>query len=606
MKTFLVTILFIISVSILAFTHPRDIVPTKGVSNTLIYFKKQSELFAASTANLQLKISQIKSDSPVSVQQAKEALKTCRQYYKTIEFFLNYFLFSSSGFYNQPNKVEVEEPFMEYHEPVGLQVIEALLYDDQAASKKQELSDQVMLVHSSATDLNALLYNLKIDDRQIVESIRLELVRIITLGITGFDTPESKTGIAESGYAMQAMKANLSPFLSQKSNEADSVKKYLDAGIKLLFAHNNFDSFDRIQFLIASALPLQFHLNLLIKKEKLQLNTNGILNYDAKNLFSADAITLHTLTDNNSALVRLGQKLFFEKGLSGNASRSCASCHQPEKYFTDGLPKSLTLDGKSTIQRNAPTLFYAADQYLQFWDGRAKNLDEQINAVLLNPVEMNGDHQLILKWLRREKEYHPLFENAFPGQGDDAISIPNVSLSIAAFLKTLSPFNSDFDRYMQGNRNALTQQQIKGFNLFMGKAQCATCHFAPVFNGLIPPLYKRSELEVLGTTKTIDFKKPELDSDSGRFASFPIEFYKGAFKTPTVRNVAKTAPYMHNGAFNTLHEVLEFYNKGGGAGLGLQVPEQTLSPKPLKLSEEEMGNIIAFLNALTDTYDLKN
>jgi len=606
MKAFLVTILFLICVSVLAFTDRSGIVPTKGVSNTLTYFKKQSQLFAVSTANLQLKISQIKSDDPVSIQQAKDALKSCRQYYKTIEFFLDYFLFSAATVYNQPNKVEVEEPFMEYHEPVGLQVIEALLYDDHASSRKQELSEQIMLVHSSAADLNALLYDLKIDDRQIMESLNLELVRIITLGITGFDTPESKTGITESGYALQSMKVNLSPFLSPKSKEADSVKKYLDAGIKLLFAHPDFDSFDRMQFLTASALPLQHHLQLLIKEKDLELNTNGVLNYDARNLFSADAIRLHSQTDSHAALVGLGQKLFFEKGLSGDASRSCASCHQPEKYFTDGLPKSITLDGKATVQRNAPTLFYCADQYSQFWDGRVKDLDDQINAVLLNPVEMNGDHQLILSRLRKEKEYRHLFEKAFPAEADSAITISNVSLSISAFLKTLSPFNSAFDRYLQGNRNALTQQQIKGFNLFMGKAQCGTCHFAPVFNGLIPPLYKRTELEVLGTTRDTNFTKPELDSDSGRFASFPIDFYKGAFKTPTVRNVEKTAPYMHNGAFNSLREVLEFYNKGGGAGLGLKIPEQTLSPKPLKLSEGEIDNIIAFLNSLTDTHHLKN
>lgn len=605
MKVFWVTILLIIGVSLLAFTGSSRIVPTTGVSNTLTYFKKQSELFATSASNLQLKIDQIKTDDPSSIQQAKEALETCRQYYKTIEFFLNYFLFSASTVYNQPNKVEVEEPFMEYHEPAGLQVIEALLYDDHAALKKKQLSEQIMLVSSSASDLTALLYDLKIDDKEILESIRLELIRIITLGITGFDTPLSKTGITESEYAMQSMKIILSPFLSLKGKEADSVRSYLDKGIILLSSHCDFDSFDRMQFLTAAALPLQYHLSLLIKGLDLQLNTNNVLNYDAENLFSAGAITLHTNMDNNSARMRLGQKLFFEKGLSGNNTRSCASCHQPEKYFTDGLPKSITLDEKSTVQRNAPTLFYCADQYTQFWDGRAKDLDEQINTVLLNPVEMNGNHQVILSRLHKAKEYESLFENAFPEQGS-TITIQNVSLSISAFLKTLSPFNSAFDQYMQGNKNALTQQQIKGFNLFMGKAQCATCHFAPVFNGLIPPLYKRSELEVLGTTKNTDFTKPELDMDSGRFASFPIEFYKGAFKTPTVRNTAKTAPYMHNGAFNTLHEVLEFYNKGGGAGLGLKVPEQTLSPKPLKLSEKEIGNITAFLNALTDTYDLKN
>ena len=258
------------------------------------------------------------------------------------------------------------------------------------------------------------------------------------------------------------------------------------------------------------------------------------------------------------------------------------------------------------FQRNAPTLFYCADQYSQFWDGRVKNLDEQINTVLLNVVEMNGDHRLILSRLNNTNEYVESFKIAFAKNADSVISIPNVAVAITAYLKTLSPFSSAFDEYIQGNKNALTRKQISGFNLFMGKAQCGTCHFAPVFNGLIPPLYKRTELEVLGTTSNTNFAKPELDSDSGRFSSFPIEFYQGAFKTPTVRNAAKTAPYMHNGAFNTLHDVLEFYNKGGGAGLGLKVPTQTLPSKPLKLSEEEMDDIIGFLNSLTDKSDFKN
>jgi len=151
---------------------------------------------------------------------------------------------------------------------------------------------------------------------------------------------------------------------------------------------------------------------------------------------------------------------------------------------------------------------------------------------------------------------------------------------------------------------ALTAQEINGFNLFMGKAQCGTCHFAPLFNGLVPPLYNLSELEVLGTTKTDNLDKPEPDTDSGRFNVFPIAFYEKAFKTPTVRNVSATGPYMHNGSFKTLETVVEFYNKGGANGLGLTMNNQTLSPLPLNLSKEEVNDIVSFMQALEDAVPL--
>ena len=135
----------------------------------------------------------------------------------------------------------------------------------------------------------------------------------------------------------------------------------------------------------------------------------------------------------------------------------------------------------------------------------------------------------------------------------------------------------------------------------MGRAQCATCHFAPLFNGLIPPDYAVTEFEVLGTTGTDKLDKPHLSKDQGRYNVYPFPFYKGAFKTPTVRNSAGTAPYMHNGSFGSLEKVLEFYNRGGGQGLGLDMPSQTLSSHPLGLSKKEMQDIIYFLDALTDT-----
>jgi cytochrome c peroxidase len=153
---------------------------------------------------------------------------------------------------------------------------------------------------------------------------------------------------------------------------------------------------------------------------------------------------------------------------------------------------------------------------------------------------------------------------------------------------------------MAGNKKALTDEQQKGGNLFMGKGQCATCHFAPLFSGLIPPLYNRTEFEVLGTPFDDDLIHPLPDGDSGRLAFFPIDLYKGAFKTPTVRNAAVTAPYMHNGAFRNMEQVIDFYDKGGGNGIGLSVPNQTLSTVPLLLTPEEKKALIAFMTALTD------
>jgi cytochrome c peroxidase len=157
--------------------------------------------------------------------------------------------------------------------------------------------------------------------------------------------------------------------------------------------------------------------------------------------------------------------------------------------------------------------------------------------------------------------------------------------SLAAYLRTLAPFNAPYDKYMSGDHSALTIEQKRGFNLFMGKAQCGTCHFAPVFNGLTPPFYNRTEFEVLGTP----------DADSGRYAFFKIDFYEGAFKTPTVRNAAVTAPYMHHGAYNTMAEVIDFYDQGA-----LRRPNQTLSSTPLRLDSTEKKAIIAFMDALTD------
>ncbi|MBO9727346.1 MAG: hypothetical protein J7623_01780 [Chitinophaga sp.] len=575
-----------------------------GVANAIILFREGAANFAAASLEMEQAIQALDAHQPNSVPNAKAALRKCRLQYKRIEYFLDYFFFSSSMAFNQPAKTEIDEPYMEYQAPAGLQQIAVLLYDKDPLSRKNELLQQAAVISSSAADLPALLYQFNTTDKALMESIRIELVRLYANGITGYDAPELKSGIAETAQSMQTIQALLQPWLSTPSPENIPVKKHLSECIQYLQQHPDFDSFNRLEFLTSYALPLQEQLNKLITALHLDQHTRTALNYHAQNLFSKDALNPGAFPDSNThnaARIALGRQLFFEKALSGNDARSCATCHQPAKYFTDGLKTSLAIDEKNYVRRNAPSLYYAGFQYAQFWDGRAKSISQQIADVISNPQEMNGVHAVILKRLRDSAHYVQAFTVAFPeAAADSAITLAHLTRAIAAYINTLSPMNSAMDKYFAGNKQAMTPAQINGFNLFMGKAQCATCHFAPLFNGLTPPYYQRTEFENLGVPVNDDLQHPQADKDAGRFEFFPIEFYQRAFKTPTVRNSAMTAPYMHNGVFADLEHVMAFYNAGGGNGLGLHDPYQTLSATPLGLTPGEIQDIIAFMHALTD------
>lgn len=161
------------------------------------------------------------------------------------------------------------------------------------------------------------------------------------------------------------------------------------------------------------------------------------------------------------------------------------------------------------------------------------------------------------------------------------------------------PFSAKIDRYFSG-KAALTESEENGFNLFAGKAKCATCHFIPVYNGTVPPWFNNSESEVIGVPENIAWKNAAIDDDEGRYGLNKIEQLQFSFKTPTVRNVEKTSPYMHNGVYKTLEEVIEFYRLGGGNGIGMKLKYQTLPFENLKLTEKEKRDIISFLRTLSD------
>lgn len=577
---------------------------TVGVNHCLQYLRQASIRFAQSTAQLQKAVAAINADSNTVIA-ARTELVACRKNYKHIEFFVEYFFEQRIKIFNRPPVYEVEEPFIEYQQPVGMQVIEAALFDEEVIKNKADIKAQADVINLTAENMMSYLYGKEITDAGILEAIRQELIRIYTLGLSGYDAPELKTGIAESYEAMRAIQQVLQPYLNnQKNGTSDNVASYLDTALRLLSANQDFDSFNRLSFYTSAALPLQQQVNSLVKNLGLATTEPTLYNYTAPHLFSPGS--LHPVNDDSSvlttpALVSLGHKLFNETALSGNGLRSCATCHTPEKYFTDGKVKSIAFNGKDRVERNAPSLLYAAYQHNQFLDGRATNLATQMLAVLQSPLEMNALPQAVVQKIRTAPGYLPLFTSAFPAANQDSlITLQNIAAAISSYEQSFPVMTSAFDRYMQGEQTALSGSQQRGFNLFMGKAACGTCHFAPLFNGLLPPTYTTTEVESLGLTQNTNFKKPVADADSGRYRFFPIQFYIGTFKTPSIRNVARTAPYMHNGAFASLRQVIEFYDRGGGKGLGLSAPYQTLSDKPLHLSTNEKKDIIHFLQALTD------
>lgn len=599
MKKYIVTGILFSCVLLLGLAPLPDHRQPIGVDHTLSFFRAHALEFAESIETLAVSVNKISAADTTTIINARQQLKQSRLQYKQIEFFFNYFFPSLIMVYNAPAVIEVEEPFMETREPTGLQVIGALLYEPRVAEKKDELVQQVALLREAAFDINALLHNLPVSDAQILESIRLDLINVMLLGMTGTDAQEMKTGITEARQSFHTFETVLEPYLKKGATGADSVTFYLQKAIALTTAVSDFDSFDRLTFLVKAGLPLQTHLGRLINALALELNSTAYLNYETENIFSPAAININNRLTTDTAIAALGKKLFSDKILSGTLTRSCATCHQPGKYYSDGLPQSRTLDEKGTVKRNAPGLMYAGLQHSQFWDGRVKTLEEQVIEVVENPVEMGAQWSTVVQRLAASAEYRAAFATAF-SRPATPINKEQVSTAIAAFINTLTSFDSPFDQYIRGNYKAMTPEQVKGFNLFMGKAFCGTCHTAPLFNGLTLPLFDLTAMEVVGTTADTVFTRPRLDADSGKYTSYPLPYYLRSFKTPGLRNVAATAPYMHNGAFPTLESVVEFYNKGGGEGMGLPVAHQTLSPTPLQLDAGEIKSIVSFLQSLTD------
>lgn len=287
-----------------------------------------------------------------------------------------------------------------------------------------------------------------------------------------------------------------------------------------------------------------------------------------------------------AATVALGRQLFYDPHLSIDGTISCSDCHQPRFDFTDGATVSHGVGGEAGV-RNAPTILDAAYLPFQFWDGRAISLEQQAVSPIVNPVEMkNGTPDAAMARLRHDAQYGPLFTQAF---GSPDITIGRVEKALASFERTALTGNSPFDRYQYGgDKSALTPAQVRGLAVFVdpSRGNCAVCHTIADHSALFTDGRFHNTGE--GIAESGDF------TDLGRYHETNVATDKGAFLTPTLRDIARTAPYMHDGHLKTLAEVVDFY-----AGQGNSNPYLDKEMKQIHLTGPDRADLVQFLQSLT-------
>lgn len=542
---------------------------------------------------------------------------------KSIDFWLRYLEPISYKQINGPLPVEWEtEVFEKFEKPYkreGAGLTLAAIYLDEDTVKSEVLLN---LIHSSlsATEVftrDSVAGQLK-DYHHFYLCNRLFLLNLAAIYTTGFECPDPKNVIPELRSMLADVHKTYIAYNKGFTNTTLSsqyLEIYLNAINFVNKQSNDFEEFDHYTFIKDFINPLFTKNQQLIKEYNVvsksyidySLNKNSTSIF-SKNLYNGQntkGIFLRVYDNKVLAEIeKIGKLLFYDPILSGNNQRSCASCHKPTQYFTDTLTNtSLQFDEKSFLPRNSPSLINAPYNHLILLDGKHISLQNQTKDVITNPIELGSNEQDVLKKVLSCKEYKDAFKSFLKyTPTEKEVTIEHLSSAITLYYGKFSKYYSPFDMAMN-NKERLNDNAKKGFNVFMSKAQCATCHFAPQFNGVKPP-YVGSEFEVLGVPTDTNFTS--LSPDKGRFNINAAKETANAFRTGTIRNAAKTAPYMHNGVFRTLEQVIDFYDLGGGNGKGLKVNNQTLSSDSLHLTKDDKTNLIAFINSLTENIEFEN
>jgi len=319
--------------------------------------------------------------------------------------------------------------------------------------------------------------------------------------------------------------------------------------------------------------------------------------------------------------IKLGDKLFHDTRFSSTGKVSCATCHDIKKAFTDSPLKVSEGINKLTGTRNAPTVVNSAYMHSMFWDGREPDLEGQSAGPFINPVEMGlADHKPILKIVRKDAKYKKLFKKAFKKSGT-RIKMKHVQQAIASFERTIISGNSKFDRYQYGDdKKALSERELRGLKVFREQGRCVSCHTISQTHALFSDSrfhnlgigferINKNAKELANAFTKAKKNAAEVDvavltnkntSELGRFAVSTQFRDMGSFKTPTLRNIAKTAPYMHDGSLESLLDVVKFYNNGGRVNESDPTFDfQSGGIRPLDLSDEQMDDLVSFMEALT-------
>jgi cytochrome c peroxidase len=532
------------------------------------------------------------------IDSVKFYFKKARTEFKKIEPILSFHDLNNYNFLNAPNILKVEEEDLtdiKINEASSFQTLEEEIF-----SVNPEITSVQKTAKKLHSRMELLLRNTDIEylkPYHILWIVRKQLIRTATTGVTGFDSPvlESSLMDAVTAFAKAEQILNLYDYKFSNSQLKYAWKDKFNQA-KVFLTNADFATFNRYEFVKSHIDPMLVLWVETAKDWNVQFPLQMAMDNKATSLFSREALALdffagRNITPLNEEQIQLGKRLFNDSNLSSSQTVSCATCHKSDLAFTDGLQKSKGLN------RNSPSLTYSAYQQGFFYDKRAGSLEGQIVSVINNSKEFHSDLKSFASLIDQDSNYIEEFDKVY----NTSINQNSIRLAIANYVRSLNYWNSKWDKNIRNEVNTLTASEINGFNLFNGKAKCATCHFAPVFNGTVPPDFVDTEMEHLGVPANAVTSNATIDPDLGRFELFKTENRKYFFKTPSIRNIALTSPYMHNGVYKTLEEVVEFYNLGGGYGIGITDQEfQTLPPDPLNLTDQEKTDIVNFMKTLTD------
>lgn len=610
MKTFFVILILTATVFCLSFNLRQKKEYKNLYSTSLDEFKQQQN-------HLLVIIKQADLSDETDRQKIKTEINNSRGKLKSIDFWLRYLEPIAYRKINGPLPVEWENEVFEKFEPPyrrqggGLILTELSLGED--PTNKNALLSLVDTSLIAIQTFEADSITTQLDNyHHFFLANRLYLLNLAALYTTGFECPDTVNIIPELRAMMSAVKDIYQNFNSNFSSTPLS-KEYLDLYNSVVaFADSqptDFSLFDHFTFIKDFVNPL-FRMNqqfinafgvrtISFNDYSLDNSANSIFDKTLYNSQNTKGIFSFVEDENVLAEIKkMGKLLFYDPILSGNNLRSCASCHKPTEYFTDTvLATAFQFDRQQHLARNTPTLINSVFNHLIMLDGKHISLQGQAKDVIVNPAEMNSSEKELVKKVLSCKEYKDAFKKFLRYTPEEKeITLTHIASAVTFYYADFSNYYSPFDEAMN-NKLALAQEEKSGFNLFMSKAQCGTCHFVPQFNGVKPP-YVGSEFEVLGTPADTGYTK--LSADKGRYEINAVPEMLNAFRTGTVRNAEYTKPYMHNGVFQTLDEVIDLYDAGGGAGKKLSISNQTLATDSLKLSKKEKSNLIAFIHSLNE------